>query len=136
MPREVFAATGGFSEEFFMYGEDLEWCYRIRAAGFHIRHFPQAALVHRDHGSSDIRWGERRIAICLQRQLDVYGRRHGRLRRAVLHGVSTGVAVFRVGYFALRGLLPRGSRGTYDRDMLRYHLLSLRTYARLLRARP
>ena len=30
LPREVFDQTGGFDERMFMYGEDLEWCYRIR----------------------------------------------------------------------------------------------------------
>src|SRR4029079_17667341 len=54
MPRTVFDTTGGFSEAFFMYGEDLEWCYRIRAAGFRIRHFPEASLVHLDHSSSNL----------------------------------------------------------------------------------
>jgi len=133
MPRAVFEKTGGFSEEFFMYGEDLEWCYRIRAAGFSIRHFPQASLIHLDHSSSNIRWGERRVALCLKSQLDIYGQRHGRLGRAALHGTGVAVAVFRAGYFALRGL--RGGRGGYDREMVRYYLLSLRTYARLLRGR-
>ena len=133
MPRAVFETTGGFSEEFFMYGEDLEWCYRIRAAGFSIRHFPQASLIHLDHSSSNIRWGERRVALCLKSQLDIYGQRHGRLGQAALHGTGVAVAAFRAGYFALRGL--RGGRGGYDREMVRYYLLSLRTYARLLRGR-
>jgi len=134
MPRTVFDTTGGFSEEFFMYGEDLEWCYRIRAAGFRIRHFPEASLVHLDHSSSNLRWGERRIAICLQSQLDIYGQRHGRWGQAALHGMGVAVAAFRVAYFGARGLVRRGGRA-YDRDMVRYYLLSLRTYARLLRSR-
>jgi asparagine synthase (glutamine-hydrolysing) len=133
MPRAVFEQTGGFSEEFFMYGEDLEWCYRIRAAGFSIRHFPQASLIHLDHSSSNIRWGERRIALCLKSQLEIHGQRHGRLAQAALHGTGVAVAAFRAAYFGLRGL--RGGRGGYDREMLRYYLYSLRTYARLLRGR-
>jgi GT2 family glycosyltransferase len=133
LPRAVHARTGGFSEAFFMYGEDLEWCYRIREAGWRIRYFPQAKIVHLDHSSSAIRWGERRVAICLERQLEIYGRRHGRVRQAVLHGVGAAAAAFRVLYFGLRGLVGRGSRAQYDRTMLRYNLLSLRIYTRLAR---
>jgi GT2 family glycosyltransferase len=133
LPRAVYARTGGFSEAFFMYGEDLEWCYRIREAGWRIRYFPQASIVHLDHSSSAIRWGERRVAICLERQLEIYGRRHGRVRQALLHGVGAAAAAFRVVYFGLRGLLGRGSRAQYDRTMLRYNLLSLRIYTRLAR---
>ncbi len=135
MPRAVFDTTGGFSEAFFMYGEDLEWCYRIREAGWRIRHYPDASLIHLDHSSSAIRWGERRVVICLQRQLEIYGRRHGRLGQALLHAVGVAVAAFRVGYFALRRLLPGSARGGYDREMLRYNVLTLRTYVRIAQGR-
>src|SRR5207249_11839218 len=30
----VIEATGAFDPEFFLYGEDMEWCYRVRQAGW------------------------------------------------------------------------------------------------------
>ena len=39
-------------EQIFMYGEEIEWCYRIKKAGFKI-YFSQAAkIVHIGRGSS------------------------------------------------------------------------------------
>jgi GT2 family glycosyltransferase len=130
LPREVYEKTGGFSEAYFMYGEDMEWCYRIRQAGWRIRYFPQATIVHLDHQSSAIRWGERRVAICLERQLDIYARRQGPVRGRIYHLVKTAGAAFRVGYFSLRSL-GGGAHAEYHREMKRYYMLCLRTIAGL-----
>lgn len=46
--REVIEKTGVFNTEFFMYGEEEEWCSRIRKAGFHIFNVPTAKITHLD----------------------------------------------------------------------------------------
>lgn len=135
LPRRVFEQTGGFSEAYFMYGEDMEWCYRIRDAGWRIRYYPQASLTHLDHSSAAIRWGDRRVAICIGRQVDIYELRHGRAHAAVFRLVRTAGALFRTAYFAAGGLLG-GRHAAYYRDMRRYQFLAFRVYARLLLGRP
>jgi GT2 family glycosyltransferase len=110
MPREVFEATGGFDERLFMYGEDLEWCQRIRDHGWRIRFYPQAALTHFDHSSSEIRWGDERIAICLQRQRDIYAERSGPTRAKALVALHVLGAVMRTSYYSVRSVVgPRAS---------------------------
>ncbi len=44
--KEVLASVGGFDEDFFMYGEDEEWCSRIKRAGWRIIYFPGATIIH------------------------------------------------------------------------------------------
>lgn len=44
--REALAQVGLLDEDFFMYGEDLDWCYRIRSAGWKIHYFPGTQIVH------------------------------------------------------------------------------------------
>ena len=44
--REVFERIGGFDESFFMYYEDLEWCWRIRRAGWRVRYCDDVHVVH------------------------------------------------------------------------------------------
>ena len=39
-------AAGLFDEAFFMYGEDLDWCYRIQRAGWRIYYTPETQIVH------------------------------------------------------------------------------------------
>ena len=38
--------AGLFDEAFFMYGEDLDWCYRIQRAGWRIYYTPETQIVH------------------------------------------------------------------------------------------
>jgi len=44
--RPVLDQVGLLDESFFMYGEDLDWCYRIRAAGWGIHYVPTTQIIH------------------------------------------------------------------------------------------
>ena len=39
-------ALEGFDEDFFLYGEDLDLCLRVRRAGWKIGYIPDAVVVH------------------------------------------------------------------------------------------
>jgi GT2 family glycosyltransferase len=45
--RQLIEEVGGMDEGFFMYGEEAEWCFRIRRAGWSILYFPGATILHR-----------------------------------------------------------------------------------------
>lgn len=44
--RDVYEQVGGLDESYFMYGEDLDWCYRIRKSGWKIYYFHQTQIIH------------------------------------------------------------------------------------------
>ncbi len=44
--REVLDRLGGFDEQFFMYGEDIDLSYRITLAGFYNYYFPGTTIIH------------------------------------------------------------------------------------------
>ena len=43
----VIKKVGLLDEDYFMYGEDIDWCYRIKKAGFKIVFNPQTSILHR-----------------------------------------------------------------------------------------
>jgi GT2 family glycosyltransferase len=45
--REVIDQVGLMDEEFFMYGEDIDWAYRIRSAGWKILYNPTVTILHK-----------------------------------------------------------------------------------------
>jgi len=50
--RAIWDALGGFDTGFFMYGEDLDLCWRIHQLGYTVWYEPSARVVHRKGRSS------------------------------------------------------------------------------------
>ena len=48
----MLESLGGFDEKFFLYGEDMDLCARVRAAGHQVRYEPQAHAHHEGGGSA------------------------------------------------------------------------------------
>jgi N-acetylglucosaminyl-diphospho-decaprenol L-rhamnosyltransferase len=48
--RACLEQVGPLDEDFFAYDEDIEWCTRARRAGWKVRFWPGAALIHRGGG--------------------------------------------------------------------------------------
>jgi GT2 family glycosyltransferase len=51
--KEVFDRAGFFNEDYFMYFEDVEFCYRARRKGFKIGLNPEVTITHLSGASSD-----------------------------------------------------------------------------------
>ncbi len=43
---ELLQQMGGFDERFFMYGEDIDLCYRIQETNYHIDYVPFTSIIH------------------------------------------------------------------------------------------
>ncbi|MDD3984719.1 MAG: glycosyltransferase family 2 protein [Methanobacterium sp.] len=50
---ETIKEVGLLDETFFMYGEDIDWCYRIKSANWKIVYFSDAQIIHYKGASSD-----------------------------------------------------------------------------------
>jgi hypothetical protein len=80
--REAIEAVGGLDERFFMYGEDLDWCYRIGQAGWKVRYVHSTAIIHYKGEST------RRSSIdelgTFYRAMQIFVEKHYSHRRALL----------------------------------------------------
>jgi len=50
--REAIAQAGLLDEIFWMYGEDLDWAYRIKQFGWHVYYYPPVVVTHVKRASS------------------------------------------------------------------------------------
>lgn len=50
--RECIAAVGLLDETFFMYAEDIDWAYRIKAAGWRVWYEPSVTVKHLKRAAS------------------------------------------------------------------------------------
>ncbi len=102
--REVFERAGLLDEAFFMYSEEVEWCYRVRKAGWRIVYLPAATIIHHEGASSRQNVPARQINFDTSRVLlfeRLYDRRIARLLRGYL--LATYVA--RIGIEGSKGLI-------------------------------
>ncbi len=44
--KDVFNSIGGFDEDYFMYGEDIDLCYRLNEKGHKIYFYPHTKAIH------------------------------------------------------------------------------------------
>lgn len=51
--RSVWEKVGGLDPWYFMYGEDVEWCYRMWQAGFEVWVYPPARVIHYGAGGKE-----------------------------------------------------------------------------------
>lgn len=50
--KRVIGRVGALDENIFMYGEEVDWCFRIKRENFKVFYSPSAKIVHIGRGSS------------------------------------------------------------------------------------
>ena len=53
--REAIDSVGPMDPVYFFYGDDPDWCYRFAKAGWEIRYFPGANIIHFGGQSTEVR---------------------------------------------------------------------------------
>jgi N-acetylglucosaminyl-diphospho-decaprenol L-rhamnosyltransferase len=103
--REAIAEVGECDEDYFLFSEETDWCYRFRAAGWEVVFFPGAECVHvrgASHSGRLYRENLRGHLLFLWKHRGA--REAERARRLLLVALR------------LRGLVFRGERGRAYRD--------------------
>ena len=97
--------AGVLDQEFFFYGEDCEWCHRLRKHGWRIRFDPGAETVHLGGASSDstrVRNRQRDIYTWKARFL-VQRKCYGPLAEGVVRGSYIAMFALRLGFARITG---------------------------------
>jgi hypothetical protein len=104
--REAIAQAGLLDETYFMYGEDLDWAYHIKANGWKIYYNPAVTVTHVKRAASR---HSPKAQIEFYRAMDIFYRK--------FYAPSTPLW--------LHGLIVAGINLPWRYSQLRYHLSSL-----------
>lgn len=74
--REAMDQVGLLDEDYFVYAEETDWCYRFRKAGWHCLFAPEARIIHRDGGNKSTDQVPVRMYVQLQKSLLIFYRKH------------------------------------------------------------
>jgi N-acetylglucosaminyl-diphospho-decaprenol L-rhamnosyltransferase len=101
--RTVTEQVGGLDERFFMYSEELDWCRRIKAAGWRVVYYPGAQVIHHEGKSSEQAVTARHINF--QRSKIRYVRKyHGRIAASLLRAYLLTSYVWQLTLEGVKGL--------------------------------
>ena len=91
MPLTLFQELGGFDESFFMYGEDLDLCWRVKEKGFKVWYDPRTQIIHFKGKSSEKRSFSSRKAF--YEAMVIFSRKYRRLHKAFFPGWLINAAI-------------------------------------------
>jgi hypothetical protein len=83
--RAAYEQVGGLDEGFFMYSEELDWCRRIKDAGWEVLYLPGARVIHHEGKSSEQVVPARHIYF-QSSKVRYFRKHHGRLQAELLRG--------------------------------------------------
>ncbi len=102
--RQVVNKIGDMDEAYFMYSEELDWCRRIKSAGWRIIFLPSAEVVHHVGKSSEQAVVERHINF-QRAKLRYFRKYHGPVAAGVLRAILLMNYGWQLVLEALKGIL-------------------------------
>jgi len=122
--REVIQQVGALDEGFFMYSEEMDWCRRIRQAGWKVVYLPEAQVIHYGGKSSDQVAAQRHIYFQTSK-VRYFRKHHGALTAGVLRVALLAMYAWQLVLEAAKGVL--GHKRTLRRERVRAYWQVLRS---------
>ena len=82
-PKPVFDRVGGFSETYFMYFEDMDYCLKVRKAGRRNYYVPDAEIIHHGGKSAAASTSKFSSVMMAESAWRFFGKEHGRATAAL-----------------------------------------------------
>jgi GT2 family glycosyltransferase len=77
--RTILQEINGFDEEYFLYAEDMDLCYRIRQRGYKVLYTPELAVTHLGNRSGARKWAEQREGEIVRAEILFLRKHSGRI---------------------------------------------------------
>jgi len=122
--KEVIENVGRLDEAYFMYSEELDWCRRIKGAGWRIVYLPSAKILHHIGKSSQQAVTERHINF-QRAKLRYFRKFHGRPSAMFLRSIILSNYMSQLCWEAFKGLL--GHKRPLRRQRVRVYWRVLRS---------
>lgn len=112
--RAAFLQVGGLDEGYFMYAEEVDWCYAMQAAGWQVWYQPLARVVHLGGASSRGRRTGREADLYRSR-VRFFRKHYGPGQAQLLKMLIYGLTAIKIG---IHGLLRFVTGGRYGRPVV------------------
>lgn len=104
--RKVIEEIGDLDEGFFIYAEELDWCYRMKEKGWKVYFTPNATIIHLG-GQAMNRAADKRIVLKYKGQYRFYKKHYPFYKYVVLRIIVTMIALIRMTVLTIMPFLPK-----------------------------
>lgn len=108
--REAFQQVGGLDEGYFMYAEEVDWCYAMKQAGWQVWYHPASRIVHFGGGSSKNRRPQREADLYRSR-VRFFRKHHGNAAASALKVLIYGLTAMKIVMHRFLRLVSGNRRG-------------------------
>ncbi len=112
--RETFQEVGGLDEGFFMYAEEVDWCFAMKQKGWQVWYQPESKVTHLGGGSS-IGRRTRREADLYRSRVRFFRKHYGNFQAELLKWLIYGLTLTKI---VVHGTLRLVTGGRYGRAVV------------------
>ncbi len=121
--RQAIDQVGGMDEAYFMYGEEMDWCWRFRQAGWETLYYPDAQIIH--YGGMSVAQNHSRMRVEQQKSLLRFiEKRQGRGARRIAHSLLFVSGLLRLGFWSLCWIVSSGDAHTISNRKMRQAIMT------------
>ncbi len=108
--REAIEKVGLMDEQYYVYGEETDWCYRFKNSGWKVVFVPSGEIIH--FGGASSSQVKSRMRLQLAGSILLFFKKHRGLVSYMLACLFTALFfLLRIPYWLLKGLISGKSRG-------------------------
>lgn len=123
--RESIEQVGVMDEQFFMYGEETDWCYRFKKAGWKCLFSPNGSIIHIGHASSKARGMRRAMSLQCRASILLFLKKHKGYLTYRLACLAIALDAFlRIPYWFVKWILSGKMHGE-EWSFMRTHLSAM-----------
>lgn len=101
--KTVFEKAGLLDEEYFMYGEDIDFSHRIFKAGYKLFYFPETTIIH--YKGESAKRGSLNYVVIFYKAMEIFARKHFTSQRYKAYSWFIHTAIY---IRAILSILKRG----------------------------
>ncbi len=108
--REVLEQIGELDENFFFFGEETDWCLRMRRAGWNLKFAPVGEIIH--HGGGSVKkLNFKRDVMLTEALVKLHRKNEGIFSAIIVFAVLFSFNLSRALYWTVRSLLSKKFKG-------------------------
>ncbi len=105
--KDIYLSIGGLSEKYFMYAEDMDFCYRLKQEGLSAMVFPSCRVIHYSKKSIEKQADQGIVKLQVKSLISFYSDKNNVYKVVAFKAILFCGYVLRIAIFSVMGLFKK-----------------------------